>query len=704
MLHVRGARQRAEVYLNQKLVGYSIMEELPFECDLSAAAVPGRNRLAIRITNPGGRLDWVDGRFTLNWGGMTFQKSHGFGGLDRAIMLSAHDAVRIRDVWALNTPRPATIAAHVELENRAGAVQRGTLRFTVIDPVSGHVLATVDKQLELASGQSTLEPSPITAPGALTWDLDSPKLYRLQASWHAEPAAPSSETRSVDVGFRWFQVDGLGKDALFRLNGRRIRLYTSISWGYWGLNGLFPIPELAEKEVRVAKSLNLNTLNFHRNLAKEDVLYVQDRLGLLRCLEPGGGSQAAAPLNGKPAELSAARYMHAKIQGMIRAFRSHPSVIHYILQNEGVLDPTNPNLDAIFEMMRREDPSRSIVGTDGFVLRSRQAWVEAYGTEVHKSLKPATVDGGAAGWWVDHTGHFSDIWQDGLYTSPTDFYFYTKIAGEITEWGEMKGASAIDNHAGLLRQIASHGGKSYDLLDHREILQAYEHFLDRWKFRTAFPTCEQLFLSIGRRAYETWGQFMENVRICDNVDMAAISGWESTAIENHSGLLDNFRDFKADPKVIAESLLPVRPLAKQHQLVLALGEKATFDLFLLNDSCKPVDGRLNFTSTDPATVSRRLAEFAAPALQKDRFSYLLQQGFVTDTRLRARSLKQSGKARRCWRVPPAKDRLSASPSNLPRLGRSSSTAWSAPRERPGWVPGTLFGNIRSTTGCRSTRP
>ena len=53
-LHVRAARQRAEVYLNHQLVGYSIMEELPFECDVTAAARPGAaNQLAIRITNPG---------------------------------------------------------------------------------------------------------------------------------------------------------------------------------------------------------------------------------------------------------------------------------------------------------------------------------------------------------------------------------------------------------------------------------------------------------------------------------------------------------------------------------------------------------------------------------------------------------------------------------------------------------------------------
>lgn len=31
---------RAEVYLNQKLVGYSIIEELPFDCDLTEAAKP----------------------------------------------------------------------------------------------------------------------------------------------------------------------------------------------------------------------------------------------------------------------------------------------------------------------------------------------------------------------------------------------------------------------------------------------------------------------------------------------------------------------------------------------------------------------------------------------------------------------------------------------------------------------------------------
>ena len=87
-LHIRGAHLRAEVYLNQKLVGYSIMEELPFECDCTNAANPGGlNVLAIRITNPFGRFDWVDG-LNAKWGKVSLYRSHGFGALDRGITIS----------------------------------------------------------------------------------------------------------------------------------------------------------------------------------------------------------------------------------------------------------------------------------------------------------------------------------------------------------------------------------------------------------------------------------------------------------------------------------------------------------------------------------------------------------------------------------------------------------------------------------------
>jgi hypothetical protein len=643
-LHIRGARQRAEVYLNRQLVGYSIMEELPFECDLTKTAHPGQaTQLAIRITNPGGRLDWVDGN-RMNWGGMEFQKSHGFGGLDRGMVLSAHSDVRFADVWALNTPVPKQITAHASVENNSRQDVRGTVRFSVV-AAGGHVLANVDVPATISAGTTGEFQSPLRAEAAAIWDLETPRVYRLRAEFIGHDKI-ATEAREVDFGFRWIAVDGLGKDALIRLNGRRIRIYTAISWGFWALNGLFPTPEFAEKEVRVARQLNLNCLNFHRNLAKEDVLYVQDRLGLLRCMEPGGGSQALMPvINGND---SSRRYMEAKIRGMIRVHRSHPSVVHYIIQNETTLDPQSPDVARLFAMMKAEDPSRTIVGNDGFTMRSPQAWAEPYSAETHKSGPKATVDGGAGGWWVDHTGHFSDVWQDTYYNSPADFYYRSSIEGEIVEWGEMKGAASLDNHTSVLAQIARHGGRSYDKLDHQEILAAYEKFLDRWGFRIAFPTAEKLFLSIGRRAYESWGQFIENVRICDENDMAAISGWESTAMENHSGLVDNFRDFKADPRSIADSLQAIRPVAKQRNLVLKKGDAAAFDIYLLNDSNAPVDGSATFTLTGPELPEKTIGSFAAPTFERDRLSYLVKENLRTPPLTKAgawrTSLALSGRA------------------------------------------------------------
>jgi len=619
-LRVRGARQRAEVYLNHKLVGYSLMEELPFECDVTAAARPGAsNQLAVRITNPGGRLDWVDGG-RITWGNATFQKSHGFGGLDRALTLSAHGPARIRDSWVLNTPEPGLVTVHAEIENTGAAAPGGHLYFSVQDPVTGAWVSHTDLDAPLNRNQTDSFHANIFCQSPRLWDLDSPHLYRLIVQWTPDYSNASriADARTIDFGFRWFAPEGIGTNALFRLNGRRVRIYTAISWGYWALNGLFPTPELAEKEVLVAQQFHLNCLNFHRNLAKEEVLAIQDRRGLLRCMEPGGGMQAVGRA-GKP-DGFAERYMQAKILGMIRANRSHPSVVEYILQNEGRPDLSNPNLERVLRMMHAADPSRSIVGCDGFASRAPQAWMEPYSDHLRTS-----AEGGAGGWWDEHQGQPSDVWQDAQYISPTQFLYYSTDRTEIVEWGEMKGAASIDDHAALIRQIMKHGGHSYDLADHQELLAVYEKFLDTWGFRKAFPTASDLFQSIGRRAYESWGQFLENIRICDLNDYAAVSGWESTAIENHSGLVDNFWDFKSNPDPIRNSLLPVRPVAKQKALVAALGEQVGFDLYLLNDSNRPAPGKLAFSIADPKGARHAIGSWDAPVFVKDQLSVLVKE-------------------------------------------------------------------------------
>ncbi len=270
--------------------------------------------------------------------------------------------------------------------------------------------------------------------------------------------------------------------------------------------------------------------------------------------------------------------MFVKCVEMVKAFRSHPSVIEYCLQNEIGADLRNPDTIAILAAMRAEDPSRCIVLNDGFVApprRAAQAWYEPWNDKLHRSDEEEW-----GGWWNQHQGA-GDQWYDEFYKSPTDFTYSAPFKNVLTEFGEMEGCATPDNHSLMLHQLASPAttgigkqpaNKSYDLVDHQQIVAAYDRFLDKWNFRAAFPATESLWLSIGRKCYDTWQNYLENARISDELDFAAISGWETTAIENHSGIVDNLRNYKADPTPIIQTLQPIHPVAKQRSMCAAFGD------------------------------------------------------------------------------------------------------------------------------------
>jgi hypothetical protein len=61
----------------------------------------------------------------------------------------------------------------------------------------------------------------------------------------------------------------------------------------------------------------------------------------------------------------------------------------------------------------------------------------------------------------------------------------------------------------------------------------------------------------------------------------------------------------------------------------ALGEAATFDLFLLNDTSRSATGTLSFSVVTPSGKLHKLAAFPAPAQTPDVFSYLIKESFIT---------------------------------------------------------------------------
>lgn len=643
ILHIRGARLRAEVYLNRQLVGYHIITETAFNCEVSDAIRPGEtNLLAIRITNPGGRLDWVDTKL-MPWGDVQFHASHGFGGLDRGIYLSAHDPLYIKDLWVLNTPNIRTIQAHAQLQNDSDKKVNGTIRFQIFDPDKNtKPLVSVDKGFIIEASSEQRLTQEITYDDARLWNLNTPKRYQLRASVTANSPGKSgkwTDKKQRMFGFRWFEADGVGENALLRLNGKRIRLISAISWGFWGYNGLWPRPELAEKEVKAAKAFGMNCIQFHRNIGKAEVLEAQDRLGLLRFMEPGGGQTAlgekyslyadspdtvidTSGKNGDPSTF-AEKYMEEKIIRMVRDHRSHPSLVIYCIQNEINPDLRNPRIFRLLRRMHREDPSRIVVLKSGIPPRN-QAWMQPFDETVYHDQGT-----GYSGWWDRHTVGGPGVWQDAMYQNPEDFTHRSVNDSEIVVWGEMLGAAVPDNHARMVREIEANGGESYDLRDHRQILNAYQKFLDKWRFRSAFPTAEALFLDIGDKSYDFWGRVIESARLAEANDFLVISGWESTAIENHSGLLDNLRGFKGNPQLLKKRFASVRPVIKARTLVIPPGKADTLDLFVLNESGAPVGKSARLTMMDPSGKTSIIGTYKLPAWAKDRFVYPAAEAVAT---------------------------------------------------------------------------
>jgi hypothetical protein len=658
----RGARLRAEVYCNGKLCGYTIMTELPFQADITGAVKPGQPaQLAVRITNPGGHFDWIDfAQMQTQWGKYTLPPSRGFGGLDNNIQLAVRDDASITDLAAINKPdlHQVHLAAEVASVTKP---YRGTVQFEIARGGAA-IWSAKSAEISVGPGETRIVELDATVPTAEPWDIQHPNLYRARASFKGLAASG----REVEFGFRFFTAKDIGADdAKLTLNGKRIVPISAISWGFWGRNGLWPDPEMAEREVSAAKELGLSCLQFHRNIGKPAILDIQDRKGLLRDEEPGGGKfvigarYSRGPFGsedqflGKDEQLLSAfepkkdyvqpdtvdtsgtgpdaearafweKYEEEKVMEMVKRDRSHPSLIAYTLQNEASeLDIRNPRIYRIFRRMHALDPSRIIVFFSGGVPKD-QVLMLPYSDEIRSGSKAIAY----AGWKDVHTCGGPCNYLDSLYTDPRHFSQrqLDEDHKEICMWGETLGAAVPDDYDKLVHSFdAAHPG-GYELADMTAILNGYHQFLDKWGFRKAFPTDSSLFRAIGYREYYFWQRIVEQGRMDNANDFLVISGWESTTIDNHSGLVDNHRFFKSDPKVLAEACQPEELVIQPRHLIISTGDKDLVDVFLLNEVNRTGSQTLKLAAKRPDGSVAFATEIPVMAIGGDTYGQLLAEG------------------------------------------------------------------------------
>ena len=367
-LHVGKKNLRLEIYVNEKLAGYDIVAGTPYSCDISGYLTPGKtNRIAFRITNPGGQRGWND--FPLiSWGKYKFPPHRDFGGIGGDVSLQVTDRLYIDDIFVKNL-LPAgenNIEIQTTIVNSTGNQAVANMTIRIVSNASNEVVFEKRFDHVAVPEQVNILKNTFRIPEAKLWDVDHPNLYRCEVSVDSGDA---KDAVSQLFGFRVFEVKANEKgEENFYLNGARFRHKSAIDWGYYAHYGYYPNNEMAKQSVLAAKSIGHNGINCHRNMGDPLLLRQADEKGLVILEEPGGFDETIRLYNEvatKCVMTFEGQLMLERCLRMARRDRNHPSVVGYIMANErDVFDLLRKNtmLD-----MHALDDSKLIVNQSGGV-------------------------------------------------------------------------------------------------------------------------------------------------------------------------------------------------------------------------------------------------------------------------------------------------------------------------------------------------
>ncbi|MBW4888528.1 hypothetical protein KXQ82_02330 [Mucilaginibacter sp. HMF5004] len=623
-LHFECVRFRAEVFVNKKLAGYDLVNSTPFDVDISNLLIPGAvNDIDVRITDPNGNFDWRDSQ-TFMWGDYRTQPTHGFGGITGKVHLVATDKTYISDVFVENKPNVNQVDVQVTTNNLSGKDSEGAYQLLIKENNSDKVVFSKQYPAQLSQDINT-QTFTVDVPGAKLWDVDHPNLYSLTVQWSGKNGTTDSYQKRF--GFRWFEIKHVNGDEQFYLNNKRIVLRTAISWGFWPVNGIMPSDELARKQVVDAKRIGLNMLNFHRTIGQTNVLDAADELGLLYFEEPGGNQYPENQFHPRSEQDKKLTdyYMAArneKFFRMIRRDRSHPSLIIYNMHNERGAQPQD--LDrAEMQSGHKLDPSRIITynSSNGNIKLNEPD------PKFKLHLLPYDSTFYDYGWFDQHHAGGPGVYHDNLYNNPSNYAKYTDHKNEIVYYGE-EGAIGTPPRLQLIRDEILKTGidRGWETDTYLKWYDAYDQFLKKNGFTKAFPNVDSLTRKMGNVAYYYQGRVIENVRINNTIDGYAVNGWESMKLENHSGIVDNYRNLKGDPELIARYNQPLYLAVKLNHKVVATGDSTTADIYIVNE--KNINGiaELMLTTTDAQGKVTFKKSFAVNVTGGIQYGELLVKG------------------------------------------------------------------------------
>lgn len=562
-LYFEKTRLRAEIYINGRLAGYDLVSETPYEVDITSYVHYSKsNKVAIRITNPGGTRGWND-LVSYQWGGNEMLPSHDFSVVGH-IHLVITDKTYIEDVFVKNNLPALGNNVDVISEIYSPSKKEVEIIIDILDAKNGNSVYQESGGYRLVQGLNTITQS-ISVPKAHIWDLETPQLYYCRVKLIG---TDSGDEVCERFGFRVFEVkEASNGNAHFYLNGKRFRHKSAIDWGYYAHTGAYATEEMAERSVKAAKEIGHNGINFHRQIGEPLVMEKADELGLYMYEEPGGiktgdlpyllkkvmgNKQKVFEIEKNPLVMA---LFEERLKRMVKRDRNHPSLLIYTMSNEDkkftkyrakmlklvndmddsrfIANGSGSNcLSTIIELMKARKNASVLTMKESKVLKKyRQYSYKPYSNIVTRDH-------------VDmHTVEAKAMFQEEIFNS------HKLSNGKATRyWGEVacycgpaNWYKSCEDQKNLQDQRSGYDNNIYKGM-HDKLVENYDNWNLQDSCAGAIQGPEDVSKQAGRGLMYIDGRFCQTMCSYNGLDGFAINGWSSgpqvTVEDEARGLLD----------------------------------------------------------------------------------------------------------------------------------------------------------------------
>ena len=323
LLHFGAVDWESQVWVNGKDLGTHKGGYDAFSYDLTDAlkAGGGDQELIVRVFDPTDAGTQPRGKQVREPGGIFYEPTTGIW---QTVWLEPVPATHIRRM----TVTPDMDRNQIEIGPEIAGDTKGLIvRASLLDGET------------VASANSSRDPStcPLLVPATTKrWSPADPFLYDLKVE--LERDGKVIDTVTGYVGLRKIEVakDEKGVNRL-KLNGEFVFQVGPLDQGFWP-DGLYTAPtdEALRYDIEVTKTLGFNMTRKHVKVEPDRWYYWCDKLGLLVWQDMVAGDKGIGPDDpDSKRSPEAAKQFEAELKAMIDGRRNHPSIILWVVFNEG---------------------------------------------------------------------------------------------------------------------------------------------------------------------------------------------------------------------------------------------------------------------------------------------------------------------------------------------------------------------------------